>query len=69
MLNKDNVAVCCTDEIVLNWGDDISHLYYDQDADVEVVAFRMLDSINNSTSSQWGREDVYVQTDYELRLA
>ena len=59
MLNKDDGAVRCTDELVLNWGDDISHLYYDQDADVEVIAFRLLDSINNSTGSHWGREDVY----------
>ena len=62
MLNKDDVTLCCVDEIVLNWGEDINHLYYDQDADVEVVAFKLLDTINNSTNSQWGREDVYVQT-------
>ena len=58
MLNKDDGTLCCIDEIVLNWGDDISHLYYDQDADVEMVAFKLLDSINNSTGSKWEREDV-----------
>ena len=56
--NKDNGTVYCIDELVLNWGEHISHLYYDQDTEVEVVAFRLLDSINNSTGSQWGREDV-----------
>ena len=56
--NKDNGTVCCIDELVLNWGEHISHLYYDQDAEVVMVAFRLLDSINNSTGSQWGREDV-----------
>ena len=56
--NKDNWTVCCIDEPVLNWGEHISHLYYDQGTEVEVVAFRLLDSINNSKGSKWGREDV-----------
>ena len=59
MSNKDDGTLCCIDVIVVNWGDDISHLYYDQDTDVEMVAFRMLDSINNDTVYKWGREDVY----------
>ena len=56
--NKDDGTLCCIDGLVLNWVGPISHLYYDQDRDVEMVAFRMLDSINNSTGSKWGREDV-----------
>ncbi len=56
--NKDDGTVCCIDELVLNWGEHISDLYFDQDTEVEVVAFRLLDLINNSTGSQWGREDV-----------
>ena len=56
--NKDDGTVCCIDELVLNWGEHISHLYYDQEKDVEVVAIRLLDSINNSTGSQWGSEYV-----------
>ena len=39
-------------------GEHISHLYYCQDIEVEMVAFKLLDSINNSTGSQWGIEDV-----------
>ncbi len=58
VLNKDNGTVCCIDELVLTWGGHISHLYYDQDTEVEVVAFRLLDSINNSTGSYWGIEHV-----------
>ncbi len=56
--NKDNGTVCCIDELVLNWGENISHLYYDQGTGVEVVAFRLLDLINNSTGSYWGIEHV-----------
>ena len=58
--NKDDDTVCCIDELVLNWGEQINNLYYDQDMDTEVVmvAFRLLDSINNSTGSQWGIEHV-----------
>ena len=57
--NKDDGTLCCTDELVLNWGwSHISHLYYDQETEVEAVALMMLDSINNSTGSKWGREDV-----------
>ena len=56
--NGTTDEVCCIDELVLNWGEHISHLYYDQGTEVEVVAFRLIDSINNSTGSQWGREDV-----------
>ena len=51
--NKDDGTVCGIDELVMNWGEHINHLYYDQDTEVEVVAFRLLDSINNSTGSQW----------------
>ncbi len=54
--NKDDGTVCCIDEFVLNFGEYISHLYFDQDAEVEVVALKLLDSINNSTGSQWGIE-------------
>ena len=54
VLNKDDGTLCCIDELVLNWGDHISDLYFDQDTEVEVVAFRLLDSINNSTGSCWG---------------
>ena len=56
--NKDDGTLCCIDELVLNWGERISHLYYDQDTDVMMVAFRLLDSINNSTGSRWGIEHV-----------
>ena len=53
--NKDDGTLCCIDELVLNWGH-ISHLDYDQDTELVMVAFRLLDSINNSTGSQWGIE-------------
>ena len=56
--NKDEGTVCCIDELVMNCGEYISHLYYDQDTELEMVAFRLLDSINNSTGSQWGIEHV-----------
>ena len=57
--NKDDDTVCCIDELVLNWGwEHISPLYYDQDTEVEMVAFRLLDSINNRTGSYWGVEHV-----------
>ena len=56
--NKDDGTLCCTDELVLNWGEHISHLYYDHDTELVMVAFRLLDSINNSTGSQWGIEHV-----------
>ena len=56
--NKDDGTVCGIDELVLNWGGHISHLYYDQDTEVEMAAFKLLDLINNSTCSKWGREDV-----------
>ena len=57
--NKDDGTVCYIDELVLNWGGEhISHLYYDPDTEVETVAFRLLDSINNSTGSKWGIEHV-----------
>ena len=54
--NKEDGTVFCIDELVLNWGEQISHLYYDHGAEVEVVAFRLLDLINNSTCSHWGIE-------------
>ena len=50
--NKDDGTVCGIDELVMNWGEHINHLYYDQDTDVVMGAFRLLDSINNSTGSQ-----------------
>ena len=56
--NKDDGTVCGIDEVVLNWGEHINHLYYDQDTEVEMVAFRLIDAINNSTCSQWGIEHV-----------
>ena len=56
--NKDNGTVCCIDELVLNWGEHISHLYYDQDTEVEVVAFKLLELINSSKGSYWGIEHV-----------
>jgi len=56
--NKEDGTVCGIDELVMNWGEHISHLYYDQDTEVVMVAFRLLDSINNSTGSQWGIEHV-----------
>ena len=58
--NKEDGTVCGIDELVLNWGEQISHLYYDQDTDTEMVmvAFRLLDSINNSTGSHWGIEHI-----------
>ena len=43
--------MCGIDEFELNWGE---HIYYDKDAEVEMVAFRLLDSINNGTCSRWG---------------
>ena len=54
VLDKDNGTVCCIDELELSWGEHIGHLYCDQGIEVEVVAFRLLDLINNSTGSQWG---------------
>ena len=54
--NKDDGTVCGIDELVMNWREHINHLYYDQDTEVVMVAFRLLDSINNSTGSQWGIE-------------
>ena len=56
--NKEDGTVCGIDELVMNWGEHISHLYYDQDTEMVMVAFRLLDSINNSTGSQWGIEHV-----------
>ena len=58
VLNKDDGTVCGIDGFILNWGEHISHLYYDQDTEVVMVAFRLLDSINNSTGSHWGIEHV-----------
>ena len=54
--NKEDGTVCGIDELAMNWGEHISHLYYDQDTELVMVAFRLLDSINNSTGSQWGIE-------------
>ncbi len=60
MWNKDDGTLCCIDELVLNWvGWHTSDLYYNQDTEVEVVAFKLLDLINNNTGAHWGREDVY----------
>ena len=56
--NKEDGTVCGIDELVMNWGEHINHLYYDQDTEVVMVAFRLLDSINNSTGSQCGIEHV-----------
>ena len=56
--NKDDGTVCCIDGLVLNWGEHISHLYYDQETELEMVAFKLLESINNRTGSQWGVEHV-----------
>ena len=56
--NNEDGTVYGIDELVLNWGEHISHLYYDQDTEMAMVAFRLLDSINNSTGSQWGIEHV-----------
>ena len=56
--NKEDDTVCGIDELVLNWGEQINNLYYDPDTEVEMVAFSLLDSINNSTGSQWGIEHV-----------
>ena len=56
--NGTTGEVCCIDELVLNWGEHISHLYYDQDTEAVMVAFGLLDSINNSIGSQWGIEHV-----------
>ena len=56
--NKDDGTVCGIDELVMNWGEHINHLYYDQDIENEMVAFKLLDSINNSTGSHWGIEHV-----------
>lgn len=55
--NKDDGAVCGIDELVLNWGwEPISDLYCDHDAEVETVAFSLLNAINNRTCSHWGVE-------------
>ncbi len=56
VLNEDNGTVCCIDELVLSWGGHISPLYDDQDTELEVAAFRLLDLINNITGSHWGTE-------------
>ena len=58
MWNKDDGTLCCIDELELSWGENISDLYYDPDTEVEMVAFMLLDLINNSTGSQWGVEHV-----------
>ena len=55
--NKEDGTVCGI-ELVLNWGEQISHLYCDQSTEVEVVAFRLIDAINNSTGSHWGIEHI-----------
>ena len=59
--NKDDGTVCTRtgcgiDELVLSWGwEHISSQYYDDhETEVEMVAFRLLESINNSTGSSWG---------------
>ena len=58
--NKEDGTVCCIDEVVLNWDEHVRHLYYDPDTDTDtdMVAFRLIDSINNSTGSQWGIEHI-----------
>jgi hypothetical protein len=56
--NNEDDTVCGIDELLMNWGDHINHLYCDHDIEVEMVALRLIDSINNSTCSKWGREDV-----------
>ena len=56
--NKEDGTVCGIEELVMNCGEHINHLYYDQDTEVEMVAFRLLDSINNNTGSHWGIEHV-----------
>ena len=56
--NKEDGTVCGTDELVMNLGEHIDHLYYDQDTEVVMVAVRLIDSINNSTGSHWGIEHV-----------
>ena len=56
--NKEDGTVCGIDELVMNWGEHIDHLYYDHDTEVVMVAFRLLDSINNSTGYQWGIEHI-----------
>ena len=61
--NKEDGTVCGIDELVMNWGEHINHLYYDQDTDVAMAAFRLLDSINNSTGSQWGIEHADLHHD------
>ena len=59
VLNKDDGTLCYIDEFELDWaGEHISDLYYDQGPDVEAIAFRLLDLINNSTCYYWGIEDV-----------
>ena len=55
--NKEDDTVCGIDELVMNFGEQISHLYYDQDRETEMVAFRLLDLIN-SIGSQWGIEHI-----------
>lgn len=52
--NKDDGTVYEIDGLELSWGESIGHLYYDKDTEVEMIAFRLLDLINNSTGSQWG---------------
>ena len=61
--NKDDDTVCGIDELVMNLGEHINHLYYDQDTEIVMVAFRLLDSINNSTGSQWGIEHADLHHD------
>ena len=56
--NKEDGTVYGIDELVMDCGEHISHLYYDQDTEMVMIAFRLLDSINNRTGSHWGREDV-----------
>ena len=32
--NKEDGIVCGIDELVMNWGEHINHLYYDHDTEV-----------------------------------
>ena len=46
--NKDNGTVCCIDELVLNWGEHISHLYYDQDTEVVIDCYLLFTLFENN---------------------
>ncbi len=50
---RGSAATCDIADVVLNWQDHISHLYYDQDEEMVRVAASLLASLNAGTGSQY----------------